>query len=152
MSQVVEIKGLNELIERMRRYPVELVETMAVGISASLNIFWENVPPYPSQNPDSTYRRTGTLGRSLGSDQSGGATGEPSVYKIRQLGQGGNFEGTFGTSLDYAPYVIGDTSQAQVNLHWWQMLDVALKSSGKIKELWNNVAEKLAKFLEGKGA
>ena len=153
MSQVAEIKGLTELVERMRRYPVELVKTMAVGVSASLNIFWENVPPYPRQNPDSAYRRTGTLGRSLGSDESGGATGQPSIYKVRQLGQGGSYEGTFGTSLDYAPYVIGDTLQADVHKgKWWQMRNVVEKSQAKIAELWNNVAEKMIKFLEGKGA
>jgi hypothetical protein len=149
MSQVAEIEGLKELVERMTEYPTELIKTMAVGMSASLNIFWENVPPYPSR-PESSYRRTGTLGRSLGSDQSGGATSEPSVYRIRQLG-GGNFEGTFGTNLDYAPYVIGDTTQAQVHSGvWWQMADVATKATPKITELWNNVAEKLARFLEGK--
>ena len=155
MSQLVEAKGLNELIERMRRYPVELVKQMAVGMSASLNIFWENVPPYPRQNPESTYVRKGAdgLGGSLGSDEQGGASGQPSIYKVKQLGQGGSFEGTFGTSLDYAPYVIGDTTQAAVHAgKWWQMKNVAEKSQAKIAELWNNIAEKMARFLEGKGA
>lgn len=151
MSQVVETKGLEELIKRMSAYPNELVKTLAVGVSASLNIFWEKVPPYPKQKQGSTYRRTGTLGRSLGSDESGGATsGQPSIYKISKLG-GGNMKGVFGTSLDYAPYVIGDTTQAQQNLHWWQMLDIGLKSTAKIKELWNGIADQLVKFLEGKG-
>ncbi len=150
MSQLLEVKGLNELLKQMTAYPMELVKTMGVGMSASLNIFWENVPPYPKQDSDSRYRRTGTLGRSLGSDQSGGATGEPSVFRIKALGEG-NFEGVFGTSLDYAPHVIGDTTQAPQNLHWWQMLDISLKSAGKIRELWNNVGQKLADFLAMKG-
>lgn len=150
MSQSIEIRGLNELLARMSAYPQELIKTVAVGMSASLNILWENVPPYPSPPQDSRYRRTGTLGRSLGSDQSGGAAGSPSVYSIRQLGQG-NFEGTFGTNLEYAPYVIGDTMQAAQNSHWWRMRNIAEKAAGKINALWDSVAEKLAAFLEGKG-
>jgi hypothetical protein len=151
MSQVAEVKGLHELIGKMTAYPQELVKTMAVGMSASLNIFWENVPPYPAARPESTYDRTGTLGKSLGSDQSGGATGNPSIYSIKQLG-GGNFEGTFGTNLEYAPYVIGDTTQAEVHKgRWWQMQTIAAKSTDKITQLWNSIGEKLAKFLDSKG-
>ena len=151
MSQLAEVKGLRELIASMTAYPAELVKTMSVGMSASLNIFWENVPPYPPARPESTYDRTGTLGKSLGSDQQGGATGQPSVYRIHQLG-GGNFEGTFGTNLDYAPYVIGDTTQAEVHKGvWWQMQNVAARSTEKITRLWNDIGEKLAKFLDTKG-
>lgn len=152
MSQVVEVKGLDELIKRMQAYPMELVKTMAVAMSASLNIFWENVPSYPKQRPDANYRRTGTLGRSLGSSESGGASGSPSVYTIKSLGQS-NFEGRFGTSLDYAPYVIGDTTQAQVHQGtWWTIKTIAEKSQEKLGDLWTMVMEKMAAFLEGKGA
>jgi len=152
MSQVAEVKGLHELIGRMEAYPEQLTKTMAVGMSASLNIYWENVLPYAVEPANSTYDRTGTLGKSLGSDQSGGATGQPSIYRIKQL-DGGNFEGTFGTSLDYAPVVIGDTEQAEVHRgRWWQMLNVAEKAAAKVNELWNNVGEKLAAFLSMKGA
>lgn len=150
MSQAAEIKGLDELLKKMQAYPTELVKVMAVGMSASLNIFWENVPPYPPPPQNSTYRRTGGLGRSLGSDEGGGASGNPSVYRIRRLGDG-NFEGVFGTNLDYAPYVIGDTLQADVHAgRWWQMKDVAARAADRVGKLWNDIAEKLAKFLEGK--
>lgn len=152
MSQVAEIKGLKELISRMQAYPLQLARTLAVGVSASLNIFWENTPPYPRQKPETKYRRTGTLGRSLGSSETGGATGQgPSVYRIRKMGEG-NMEGVFGTKLDYAPYVIGDTMQAKQNSHWWRMQDIAVKSQEKIKSLWNGIAVRLANFLEGRGA
>lgn len=152
MSQVAEIKGLNELLKQMTAYPVELVKTVGVAMSASLNVFWENVPPYPQARPESRYRRTGTLGRSLGSDQSGGATSSsPSIYKIKHLGQG-DFEGVFGTSLEYAPYVIGDTAQADVHKgRWWQMEDITWRAGKKINDLWNMVGDKLAAFLAMKG-
>lgn len=151
MSQVVEVKGLKELIGKMQAFPVELAKTVSIGMAASLNVFWENVPPYPRQKPNTKYRRTGTLGRSLGSGETGGAKGlEPSVYTIRKLGEG-NMEGKFGTNLSYAPYVIGDTTQAGQNFHWWQMRDIAYLSQGKVKEIWNGIMKKMADFLERKG-
>jgi len=150
MAQLIEVKGFKELISTMEKYPVELVKTTAVGMSASLNILWENVPPYPAQDPQARYQRTGLLGRSLGSDQSGGATGQPSVYSIRQLG-GGNFEGTFGTSLDYAHWVIGENQAGMHASNWWNIITIAQRSADRIEKLWIAVGEKLAAFLERKG-
>lgn len=149
MAELVEVKGLEELISKMQAYPVELTKSMALAISASLNIFWENVPPYPKQDPTAHYRRKGTLGRSLGSDQSGGASGSPSVYTIKSIGAG-NFEGAFGTNLDYAPFVIGEKQAGMHSSNWWNIVYIAQKSADKIEMLWDNVASKLAAFLEGK--
>lgn len=151
MSQSIEIKGLKELLSSMTRYPVELAKTVAVTMSASLNTLWGNVPPYPPPPSDSAYRRTGTLGRSLGSGMGGGASsGEPSIYKVRQLGEG-NYEGTFGTNLDYASYVIGDTQQASVHQgRWWTMRKIAERAAEKINRLWQMAGDKLVQFLEGK--
>lgn len=153
MSQLVEIKGLKELLSSMTKYPAELAKTVGVTMVASLNTLWENVPPYPPPPQDSTYRRTGTLGRSLGSSQGGGASGgEPSIYRVRQLGEG-NYEGVFGTNLDYAPYVIGDTTQAEVHQgRWWTMQTITQRAAEKINHLWQKAGDLLAKFLEGKGA
>ena len=151
MSQVAEIKGLKELLTSMRRYPVELAKSVAVNMAASLNVFWESMPAYPPEPPNSTYTRRGTLGKSFGSGMSGGAVGSPSIYRIRQLGAG-NFEGQFGSNLEYAPFVVGDTTQAQIHAgRWWQMKDVATMATEKVKRLWQSLADKLAAFLEGKG-
>lgn len=151
MTERVEVHGLSELLSRMTKYPTELVKVGAVTMSASLNTLWENVPAYPAAPVDSTYRRTGTLGKSLGSSQGGGATGgSPSIYRVKQLGQG-NFEGQFGTSLDYAPYVIGEGTQAEVHQgRWWTIATIAEKAADKINRLWEMAAKKLAQFLEGK--
>lgn len=151
MSQAIEVKGLKELLGSMTKYPMELVKTVAVGMSASLNTLWENVPPYPAPPDGSTYRRTGTLGRTLGASTSGGTTGSgPSIYKIKQLGQG-NFEGVFGTNLEYSSYVIGDTQQAKVHQgRWWTIKTIAEKSADKINQIWQSVGDKLAAFLERK--
>lgn len=150
MSQLVEVKGLTELLSSMTKYPVELAKTVAVTMSASLNTLWENVPPYPKQDAMAHYRRTGTLGRSLGSSMGGGASGgQPSIYKVRQLGQG-DYEGVFGTNLDYADFVIGENQAGMHSSNWWNIRHIAERAADKIERLWQMAGDKLAKFLEGK--
>ena len=74
-ESLIEVRGLNEVIERMEKYPAELKEGMEATMEASLLVLQENVPAYPSPPQDSTYRRTGTLGRTLGSSVGGGKAG-----------------------------------------------------------------------------
>lgn len=149
MSEQITVKGLDELIDRMTAYPVELIKITSVSMSASLNALWEKVPPYPQQDSGSSYRRTGTLGRSLGSSMQGGAGGNPSVYKIRSLG-GGNVEGVFGTNLDYAPFVIGENQAGMHSSNWWNIKTIAQRAADKIEKIWQQCGDLLAKFLEGK--
>ena len=151
MSQGIEIKGLNELLEKMQAYPVELARVANIAMSASLNILWGNVPPYPPQDSMAQYRRTGTLGRSLGSGEGGGASGgEPSIYKVQSLGAG-NYEGTFGTNLSYSHFVIGEDQAGMHSSNWWNIKTIAERSADKIEKLWQGVGEKLAMFLDKKG-
>ncbi len=149
MTSLIEIHGLTELIDRMKRYPVELHKSLATTMSAALIALWEAVPPYPAQPANSTYDRTGTLGKSLGSDIGGGSTGEPDIFTVRPLGSM-DYEGRFGSRLDYAEYVIGE-GQSASNSHWWKLSSVAKKAAEKINRLWQTLGDKLAAFLEGKG-
>src|SRR5689334_22027280 len=108
--------GLTELIARMQAYPEKLAQAMRTTMDASLLVLWESVPPYPPQPDNSAYERTGTLGRTLGSGSGGGAgSTEPEIYEVKAVGSAGGYEGHFGTNLDYAPYVIGDDTQAKNN-------------------------------------
>lgn len=151
MANLIEVKGLDELIARMKAYPAELKRSLGITVTSALIVLWENVPPYPAPPPDSTYERTGTLGRSLGSGEGGGSLGDPEVFSVRALGSG--FEGKFGTNLDYAPYVIGDGTQAQAHQgRWYTIRTISEKSAEKITRLFDTLGEKLAKFLEGKGS
>lgn len=148
---VIEVKGLKELLARMQKYPVESAKAQALTMSAALITLWENVPPYPPAPPSSAYDRTGTLGKTLGVGESGGVSGNPDIYTVKPLG--GGFEGRFGTKLSYAEYVIGDDTQAAVHQgRWWTMQVVANKASEKIVRLFNTLAEKLARFLDGKAS
>ena len=150
MTNTIEIKGLDELIRRMQAFPTQLKAAMDATMDAAMLVLWENVPPYPPPPDGSTYTRTGTLGRTLGSGPGGGkASGTPEVYEVRELG--GGYVGRFGTNLEYAPYVIGDDDQARHMQHWWKIGSIAGKSEEKIRGLFATLAEKLAQFLEGKG-
>ena len=142
-------KGIDELIKRMDKYPEKVHALMDVAMRATLLTTHENVMPYPAAKPDSTYRRTGTLGRTLGSDTLGGVVGAPEIFEVRSMGS--NFEGHFGTNLEYAPYVIGDTTQAKIHQgRWWTLSKVVEKAMPKIERIWKQLAETMAKYLEGK--
>lgn len=148
MASLIEVKGLNELITRMKAYPAEMTKGMATTMTATLIALWQSVPGYPPPPEGSTYDRTGTLGRSLGSDMGGGAAGEPSIFVVKKLGEG--FEGRFGTNLSYAPSVIGE-AQSPKMAHWWTMRSIADKAADKINQLWQQLGDKMAAFLKGKG-
>src|SRR3972149_3265026 len=107
-SPVIEVRGLKELIARMKAYPQKLNAALGITMDAAMLTLWENVPPYPPEPEASTYDRTGTLGRGEAGGKSGG---QPDIYEVREMG--GGFEGHFGTNLEYAPYVIGDDTQAK---------------------------------------
>lgn len=147
---LVEIRGMQEIQDKMAAFPEKLNAVNQSGMQASLLVLQENAPPYPPPPQDSTYRRTGSLGRTLGSSMSGGKSGTPDIFVTKKLGNG--IEGRFGTNLNYAPYVIGDDTQAAVHAgRWWTMKDIAEKSQEKILKIWDGIADKLAAWLDGKG-
>ena len=148
----IQIEGLNEIIQRMSGFPTKLGETLKKTMEASLLTLWENVPPYPPPPATSTYKRTGMLGRSLGSSETGGKSGSvPQIYEIKQLGSG-QLEGGFGTRLGYAPRVIGEGTQENPWAgYWWHMGTIEKKAEGKIIELFEAATETLARWLDGKG-
>jgi hypothetical protein len=146
----IEIRGLDELLARMRQFPKKLDASMRVTMQAALLALWENVPAYPPPPDDSTYVRTGTMGRTLGSGEGGGKSGgQPDIYEVRELGSG--YEGHFGTNLDYAPHVIGEETQAKHMGHWWKISVIKEKAQEKIQGLFKTMGDKMAEFLEGKG-
>lgn len=146
-NSVIEIND-HGLSKRMAQFPKEFDAVKDATMDASLLTLWENVPPYPERPNESSYDRTGTLGRTLGASMSGAISGKPDIYEKKKLGS--EIEGRFGTKLSYADYVIGE-SQAWMHYIWWRLTDVKKSSEAKIISLWNLAAEKMAKFLDGKG-
>lgn len=177
MQVKLETKGLKELIQRLQDYPDKLHQGMQKGMEDTLLVMAESIPPYPPQidpiqGPQAApvrfttkgginvefiakvpgqYRRTGTLGRTLGSSVEGGASGgKADIYEIRGLGSA--IEGHFGTNLKYAPYVIGDHDQAKIHQgRWWTLSKVKDDALPKIQRIWQYLADAMAKFAEGHG-
>ncbi len=145
----IRVVGLDPLIKRMDQHQDKLNQGMQEAMTDSLLVMTESVPGYPSPPENSSYRRTGTLGRTLGSSVEGGKSGQPQIFSVTAIG--GGWEGRFGTNLEYAPYVIGDGSQSKTHQkRWWVLSDVAEKAAPKIERVWQLLAAAIAKYLEGK--
>lgn len=145
----VETRGLDELMKKLKWFPQKMKQLQKTGMDASLLVLWENVPPYPDADPNSSYRRTGTLGRSLGSSEAGGRSGgQPEIYQVKGLGST-NVEGRFGTRLSYAEHVIGE-DPAWMHYRWWKLSSVLERSKDKIVQVWEKIATTAAKWLDSK--
>ncbi|RPJ37170.1 MAG: hypothetical protein EHM35_06890 [Planctomycetaceae bacterium] len=63
--------------------------------------------------------------------------------------------GSYGTRLDYAPYVIGDPDSEQAWMHqdiWWTLSDTIFeKAKAGVERLFRVMAEEMARWLDGKG-
>lgn len=152
MDANIEIKtNPPDLFRRMERFPQELARETEHTMEQALQHVWGSVPPYPPARPGSGYVRTGTLGRSLGSSQAGGMGSKPDIYQVRKLGAS-KYEGRFGTRLEYAPQVIGTQTQKRIfrNIGWWTMADIAKKATQGVQRLFDKMAGRMVKFLEGK--
>lgn len=150
MPVVIEHQGLEPLRRRFRRFPRIYDREVKHTLHAANATLWENVPPYPPKPEGSTYDRQGILGKSLGVDMGGTEQGKPQIYEVKKHGARGHMA-EFGTRLDYAPHVIGESEQASHMGHWWTIKDIAESSKSKIIRLFKDMAEDLADFLEGKG-
>jgi hypothetical protein len=150
MAKALEVRGLTELQKQFTAYPLAYNKIMAVATATGLLVLIENVPPYPPKPEGSRYRRTGTLGRSIGSSMSGGKAGTSDIFTVKKIGIG--HEGKIGTRLKYAADVIGSRGQqkAPFSAYWWSLEQVIGPSFGKILRIYQKAADKLAAFLEGK--
>ena len=140
----IKVEGLEPLRQRFGQYPQKFNQVIDKTLEASLLTIHENVPPYPVY--PSSYRRTGTLGRSIGVGNT-----RPDIYE-KKVGSG-MFEATFGSRLNYAPFVIGETTQAKHMGHWWTLDGtVYRKAAPKIERLFKIAVDRLAAWLDGKGS
>lgn len=146
----IHVEGLGPLIKRMDAFPKTLDKEMSATMDNALSVFEEKVPDYPPIPAGSTYRREFALQKSL---TKGGSMNVMKAEKLSNMHQG-----TFGSNLSYAPYVIGPLSgkkgerQAWMHKNWWWTIEViAQRSIGKITELFQTLADRLAKFLGGQG-
>lgn len=147
MPVQIEISGLKELQAKLSAFPGKFQALMLEAIKASMLVLQENVPPYPRQNPDSKYTRTGNLGASIGSGMQGGAVGKADIQEARKVGS--SFVGTFGTKIEYAPHVIGTSTQSNAarKAGWYTFLTIAKASAQKIGMVFADMTARILRFL-----
>jgi hypothetical protein len=150
-SVSIIVEGLDDLSKRFKDSPNKFKVALGKAMEAALLVIWESVPSYPRKPEGSTYRRTGTLGRTLGSTEFGGVgSNPPDIYSVHE--EGGYTVGEFGSNLEYAPYVIGDEEQAWMHKgRWWVLGTVLEKAKDKIQRVFEIAAEEMARWLESKG-
>lgn len=145
MANEVEIRFTPpDLIRRMERYPDELHKEMERTMQQSLAHVQSSVPGYPPARPSSSYRRTGTLGRSIG------LGGKAEIYEVKRIGQG--YEARLGTRLHYAPSVIGPNDQLPFfqARGWWTLRTALDKAKPGIERLFEGMSRRMVEFLEGR--
>ena len=150
MARIVEIRGLEELRTRFKEYPKELDAIMQTVTQAQLLTLPENVPPYPPKPQSSTYSRTGTLAKRLGSTMGGGASGgQADIFQT--IKGAGFYEARFGTNLFYAGPVIGNPQASFFAQYWWKFDEIIGFAFQKILQITEDAAKQMANFLKGKG-
>ena len=132
-----------DLARRFAAYPEKLQQEMERTTEQALHHVVGSVPEYPAQMP-TAYRRTGTLGRSVGIGR------PPDVFAVRRIGQG--YKGVMGSNLSYAPYVIGTRTQSAVMRakNWWTMRTAAERAAPGVIRLFEKMSERLAKWIAGR--
>lgn len=143
MTTEIKVEGVKEIQARLTQYPGKFGEVLHETLQTSMTVLDESKPEYPPKPTGSTYVRTGTLGRTLGSGNSynGIRTVKP--------GQGRLMSAEWGSRLKYAPYVIGEKEQAWMHKgRWWTVATVASRAKPKIEALFRQMTEVLAKWLD----
>jgi hypothetical protein len=137
--------GLDEIRAKYKRFPKQLGAAMRETLIASLYELQGSVPPYPAQHEDSTYRRTGILGKSLGVNMQGKKEGTPDIFEVRN--RQNRWTGHFGSRVEYAPPVIGEKQAPVHEGRWWTISTIAKRARQKIEKRFNQMAERLAHWL-----
>ena len=96
--------GEKELARDFARMEREFPDAIEEATMDAVLFVHQEIPDYPAANPGSTYRRTGTLGRTI-TTLLGAMADALSRVKV----QGNKFIGLVGSSLDYAGYVIDES-------------------------------------------
>lgn len=130
----IRIEGLEQLLKRFGNSDKIVNAEIKKAMQKSVYHLQSKVAVYPAPPPMSTYRRTGTLGRSF--------TGE-----IK--GIGGEIRGIVGTAIPYAPYVVGPKQAAVHKGRWKRMTQHAKEQTGKIEEFFAKAVEAIARRLAG---
>lgn len=132
MADNIVIKGLEELQGKFEKL-ANLKDGLVKTTDKATKFVWGEIPPYPSPPANSSYRRTGSLGRAMYSE-------------VRELGS--EVIGVIGNNMTYAPWVISATRvgekgpQAWMHYRWYTLQQV-------IKDAKNGVIQIYKDWIKG---
>jgi hypothetical protein len=124
----IVIKGMEQLSNKMGRIAREMDSEIRKATDKAMKYAHSQVPPYPPKPANSTYTRTGTLGRRM-------------YTQVRPLGQ--ETVGVIGNNTEYAPFVIDENRQARQNSHWWTLQAVVEKAWPGMVEMFREAIRRL---------
>jgi hypothetical protein len=101
----IEVKGLDDLIVRIDSSARILYRHLRRAMGRGLAALQRRIQPYPAPPPDSSYKRTGTLGRRW---QANVVEHAPAV------------RGILSNPTSYAPFVVGEETQATIHKVRWK--------------------------------
>lgn len=122
------VQGIDELLRRFGE--AGSTTTLRDAMGEAMLYIHSQVPAYPPPPPESTYQRTGTLGRTINTE-------------VR--GFGSETVGVIGSPTEYAPLVIDRQRQAWMHQdRWWTLQDTVEKARDRAVEIiQRRVMEKL---------
>lgn len=133
----VVINGLEKLVTKMNKIRTGMGPAVETSAKKATIYVHSQVPPYPTPPPMSTYRRTGTLGRTT-------------YTEVRGLGS--KAVGVIGNPMVYAPWVISDeavgSAGPQAGVHkgrWYTLQGVVKKAHDTIVRIYREEVLKLFK-------
>ena len=144
----VDLTELEKFVGRVKQIPRWYEQVTRIIMDASLLIVWSEVPPYPAPPPNSSYKRTGTLGRTLGVSGEGGISGKPDIFGSKRSGR--EHIGRFGSRLNYAPYVIGQEQSKAHQGRWWTIREVRDAAEPKVVSAAQSALVSLGRAILGK--
>lgn len=122
MAVKMVIRGLSELQAKLGQAQARMPKFLQDTTLKAVLYVHAHMPAYPPAPAGSTYRRTGTLGRTVTSLMGT----EPTALSRVEGSLFGKVTGIVGTRLSYAPWVIDEDRQTRSHKAngWWTLQKV----------------------------
>jgi phage gpG-like protein len=132
----VQFRGWQEFDAKLGKMNGDLTGAMKTATEKAVLYVHSKVPAYPPTRPGQTYRRTGDLGRSI-------------TTEVKSIS--GGYQGSIGTNLVYAPWVISDRDVPgmggpQAWMHkgrWFTLQGVVKDNLDDVMDIYRKAVRKL---------
>lgn len=133
----IEAPRLQPVIQALRNYPQIATQILRGTVRDILVMIAGRAATYPPAPADSTYIRTGTLGRLW-------TTAKPEIKASASL-----LEGRIGNKTPYGPYVQSADEQAWMHLGRWTTIEQWIEASqGEADGMLDTAGEQIIQEVE----